>query len=406
LFHNPPSYLFIPQDRNRAEEYERGWLITEMMPVNSVGLYTARDNLAIQWTKAELQAILKDFISLPEEMARQKYNLGPDSRDWKVDLAQKDVQASKLNEAKIQQITYRPFDMRYTYYTGISRGFICMPRPEVMHNLIDGRNWAICFMRNSREQIVSNFLVANHIVDKTILSSADNANVAPLYIYLDALPQNTLFPISDSSTTSVARTPNLSPAFITDISNKLHMTFIPYSKGDLQHTFGPEDMFNYMYAVFHSLTYRERYAEFLKIDFPRLPLTSNVDLFRELCMLGNRLVGLHLLQTSGQITTSYPEPGNNVVEKVEYTQSSDDPEQGRVWINKTQYFAGVPPQVWNFYVGGYQVCQKWLKDRKGRALSYDDSKHYQKIVAALAETIVLMEQVDEQIEEHGEWPIV
>ncbi len=154
-----------------------------MMPVNSVGLYTARDNLAIQWAMAEVQAVLKDFISLPIETAREKFDLGPDSRDWQVALAQKDVRASQLNKAKIQQIAYRPFDMRYTYYTGISRGLICMPRPEVMHNMIDGSNLAICFMRNSREQIVSNFFVAKHIVDKTILSSADNANVAPLYIY-------------------------------------------------------------------------------------------------------------------------------------------------------------------------------------------------------------------------------
>ena len=158
VFPQSPSYLFIPQDRNRAEEYERGWLLTEMMPVNSVGLYTARDNLAIQWTQAELQTVLQDFVSFPVETAREKYELGPDSRDWQVALAQKDVRASQLNDAKIQQITYRPFDTRYTYYTGISRGLICMPRPEVMYNMINGSNLAICFMRNSREQVVSIFL--------------------------------------------------------------------------------------------------------------------------------------------------------------------------------------------------------------------------------------------------------
>jgi predicted helicase len=402
----PPSYLFIPQDRNRAEEYERGWSITEMMPVNSVGLYTARDNLAIQWTEAEIQVTLKDFISLPVELAREKYDLGPDSRDWQVVLAQKDLRVSKVNEANIQQISYRPFDTRYTYYTGISRGLICMPRPEVMHNMIDGSNLAICFMRNSRERIVSNFFVANHIVDKTILSSADNANVAPLYIYPDSDAQNILFTIGDSSTTAAEmRTANLAPQFTEQFANQLEIRFIPDGKGDLGEIFGPEDIFNYMYAIFHSPTYRERYAEFLKSDFPRLPLTSNTDLFRELCKLGDRLVGLHLMETSGQITTTYPETGNNVVEKVEYTQTADKPEEGRAWFNKTQYFAEVPPQVWEFHVGGYQVCHKWLKDRKGRALSYDDILHYQKIVAALAETITLMEQVDEAIEEHGGWPI-
>jgi predicted helicase len=405
VFPQAPSYLFIPQDRNRAEEYERGWLLTEMMPVNSVGLYTARDNLAIQWTKAEVQAVLQDFVSLPVEAVREKYNLGLDSRDWQVTLAQKDVRASKLNEANIQQITYRPFDTRFTYYTGISRGLICMPRPEVMRNMLNSRNLAICFMRNSREQIVSNFFVANHIIDKTILSSADNANVAPLYIYPDAQTQNTLFTFNDPNPTSVGRTSNFTPAFIEQFANQLGLRFLPDDKGDLAETFGTEDLFSYMYAVFHSPTYRERYSEFLKKGFPRLPLTSNANLFRELCKLGERLVSLHLMEKNGQIATRYPIPGNNLVEKVDYTQSTDKPEDGRVWINKTQYIDDVPAEIWQFHVGGYQVCQKWLKDRKGRILSYDDIRHYQKIVAALAETINLMSQIDETIEEHGGWPI-
>ncbi len=260
-------------------------------------------------------------------------------------------------------------------------------------------------MRNSREQIITNFFVANHIVDKTILSSADNANVAPLYIYPDAHAQHTLFTSSDPSPTSVGYTPNLAPQFTEQLATQLGMRFLPNGKGDLGGTFGPKDIFSYMYAIFHSPTYRERYAEFLKKDFPRLPLTSDPNLFRELCRLGERLVSLHLMEHSGQITTSYPASGNNMVESVEYSQSTDQSETGRVWINKSQYFEGVAPEVWEFHVGGYQVCQKWLKDRKGRTLSYEDIQHYQRIVAALAETITLMEKIDETIEEHGGWPI-
>jgi len=192
---------------------------------------------------------------------------------------------------------------------------------------------------------------------------------------------------------------------MTDISKKLNMQFVQDGKGNLQTTFGPEDIFHYMYAVFHSPAYRERYAEFLKIDFPRLPLTSNVDLFRALCRLGERLVGLHLMEKYGQAMPGFPEKGNDTVEKVEYTQSADRPGQGRVWINKTQYFEGVAPEVWEFHVGGYQVCHKWLKDRKGRALTNSDIKHYQRVVAALAETITLMERVDAAIDECGGWPI-
>ncbi len=157
--------------------------------------------------------------------------------------------------------------------------------------------------------------------------------------------------------------------------------------------------------MFHSPAYRERYAEFLKIDFPRLPLTSDAELFRALCTLGERLVGLHLMEQYGSLNARYPVPGNNVVEKVEFLAPGDAAESGRVYINKTQYFEGVPEAVWNFHVGGYQVCAKWLKDRKGRALSFDDIRHYQRVAAALAETIALMRRVDEAIEEHGGWPM-
>ncbi|GAC1406363.1 MAG: hypothetical protein NVSMB49_25930 [Ktedonobacteraceae bacterium] len=189
------------------------------------------------------------------------------------------------------------------------------------------------------------------------------------------------------------------------------MRFVPDGRGDLHETFGPEDVFAYMYAVFHAPTYRARYAEFLKIDFPRLPLTSNVELFRVLCGLGQRLVSLHLMEAfSKTVVPNFPVKGNDMVEKVEYQEPGDANGQmashhGRVYINKTQYFDGVPSDVWAFSVGGYQVCHKWLKDRKGRTLTFADRQHYQRIVGALAETMHIMEQVDETIEEHGGWPL-
>lgn len=401
-----PVYSFVPQDRSLSEEYEGGWKLTAIMPVNSVGLYTARDGLVIQETQANLQAVLKDFISLSVEAAREKYNLGPDSRDWQVALAQKDVRSSKLSEERIQPIAYRPFDTRFTYYTGVSRGVICMPRSEVMRHMIAGRNQAICFMRNSREQIVSNFFVARHIADKTILSSADNANVAPLYLYPDS--RNLELFDTDADKPSDApggRRPNLSAAFIADMSAKLDMRFGPDGNGNLQDTFGPEDIFNYMYAVFYSPAYRMRYVEFLTSDFPRLPLTTNVDLFRALCKLGARLVALHTMEQFGGGLPTYPIAGNNLVERIEYRVTPDEPERGRVYINGTQYLDGVSPEVWEFQVGGYQVCHKWLKDRRGQTLSYEDIHHYQRVVATLAETITLMEQIDSVIEEYEGWPI-
>jgi hypothetical protein len=163
----------------------------------------------------------------------------------------------------------------------------------------------------------------------------------------------------------------------------------------------PEDIFNYAYAVFHSPTYRSRYAEFLKIDFPRLPLTSSKALFESLAEKGAELVSLHLMESPllNTLTTKYPVTGDHQVGKVSYDEKTQ-----RVYINKTQYFEGVPPEVWNFHIGGYQVCEKWLKDRQKakRKLSIDDITHYQKIVVALKETIRLMAEIDELI---PGWPI-
>lgn len=192
---------------------------------------------------------------------------------------------------------------------------------------------------------------------------------------------------------------NFAPAFIKGFSAKLGLTFIKDGRGDLKKDFGPEDVFDYIYAVFHSPTYRSRYAEFLKIDFPRVPLTSDVGLFRKLVKLGDKLVKLHLLEdeTLDASAIKYPVRGDHTVEKVRYVET-----QRQVWINSKQYFEGVPPDVWQFHIGGYQVAEKWLKDRKGRTLSSDDRAHYRKIIATLRETIVLMQEIDKAI---PKWPI-
>jgi predicted helicase len=192
---------------------------------------------------------------------------------------------------------------------------------------------------------------------------------------------------------------NLSSEFIKAISEKLGLKFIEDGKGDLKETFGPEDIFHYVYAVFHSPTYRARYAEFMKIDFPRLPLTSDKKLFKALAEKGAELVALHLMESPllSSFITTYPVEGSHEVEKVQYVENDK-----RVHINKTQYFGNVPKEVWEFHVGGYQVAQKWLKDRKGRKLTVDDINHYQKVIVALRETIHLMAEIDSLI---PSWPL-
>ena len=218
----------------------------------SLGIATARDNLTIRWSNEEILEIVKDFVGLKIEEARSKYDLGQDARDWKVSLAQADIQCSRAFSTYVAPVSYRPFDERWTYYTGHTRGFICMPRPEVMRNIVNKPNIALCFIRRSRNNITANFYVAQHLVDKTIISSLDNANVAPLYLY------PTEQEVASGLYAADERRPNLSAAFIAAVEQRLGLTFVYDGRGDLHQTIGPEDIFHYMYAIFHSPTYRTR----------------------------------------------------------------------------------------------------------------------------------------------------
>jgi predicted helicase len=236
--------------------------------------------------------------------------------------------------------------------------------------------------------------------DCVVSTSSREANqVFPLYLY--QANKGDLFEKVVPNDKSGERHPNLATEFVADISKRLKLAFVPDGMGDLKKTFGPEDVLHYSYAVFYSPAYRRRYAEFLKGDFPRLPLTSDTVLFRKLCALGEELVGLHLMERLPAPQARYPITGDNRVENVRYTEPVNN-EPGRVWINANQYFDNVPPRVWDYHIGGYQVCQKWLKDRKGRQLSYDDLTHYRGIVAALGRTIELQAEIDKAI---GEWPL-
>jgi predicted helicase len=396
-----PYYLYVPQDQTMRVEYEQCYKITDILPVNSVGIVTARDALTIHFSREDAWTTVSDFARLPAEKARDKFNLGKDARDWQVELAQKDLLNSGLKKEGLKDIFYRPFDIRHTYYTGNSRGFHCMPRNEVMRHMLPGKNRAMHLCRQISLQNWAHIFVTNFITDDCYVSNktSERGYTLPLYLYPSESINADLL-----ADTSVIRKPNLSPKFIEDFATRLRMKFIPDGKSDRKKTFGPEDIFSYMYAVLHSPTYRSRFAEFLKMDFPRLPLTSNTELFRKLCALGDELVSLHLMEKQGKKITGYPVSGDSAVENVRYTEPQCEA-RGRVWINATQYFEGVPKNVWEFHVGGYQVCAKWLKDRKGRKLTYDDLTHYQQVVSALAETIVLIENIDAAITASGGWPI-
>lgn len=395
-----PAYLLAPRDNSLLSEYESGWKLTDAMPVNNVGILTARDELTIRWDEIDIWRTVQDFANLPTEEARDKYELGKDAQDWQVARAQQDLKSSGPTRENIKPVLYRPFDTRYTYYTGKSRGFHCRPGDKVMQQMALGENVALGSTRSIEiEAGWEHVFVTNSLFTHHTVSVKEVNYLFPLYIYPTAGAD--LFGADTSSSANGNRRPNFSAEFIAAFSESLELRFLPDADGDLKKSFGPKDIFHYAYAMFYSPTFRSRYAQFLKGDYPRLPLTQSVDLFRTLCALGEELVALHLMEQHPTLKTRYPIAGDNKLEAVRYTEPSKST-RGRVWINKTQYFDNVPPDIWNYRIGGYQVCDKWLKDRRGRLLSFDDLTHYQRIVAALAETVRLQQEIDAAI---PSWPI-
>jgi predicted helicase len=210
-------------------------------------------------------------------------------------------------------------------------------------------------------------LATDKITDKTVLSSKDNANVFPLYLY----------PTEGEENLGESRKPNIDEKIWHKIDKcaKLKTT--------------PEQVFDYIYGVLHTPSYREKYKEFLKIDFPRIPYPKNKEEFERIVSIGNKLRKLHLMEEIPPQTTSFDIEGDNDVTDIKF-------EKEKVYINKTQYFANVPKLAWNLYIGGYQPAQKWLKDRKNRTLTYNDISHYRKIIAILIETQNLMQGLDKK----------
>jgi predicted helicase len=314
------------------------------------------------------------------ERAREKYKLGNDARDWKVSMAQTDLKKSGLSRQNLSSVLYRPFDIRYTYYTGNSRGFHCMPRGEIMRHMLARENLSLITVRKAPPASQCGYFMATNKISISGVIRSDNQSIDTQFpLYLETESEKAF---------GIVRHPNFSQLFLNDLTDRLG------------YTPAPEAIFYYIYAIFHSPTYRSRYAEFLKIDFPRVPLTCNDALFRQLSAYGEELVALHLMK-SAKLEQKSKHP--QFVEQegkcmVEPGHPKYEVKSRSVIINKKgDRFTHVPEAVWNFYVGGYPVCAKWLKDRKGRTLSPQDIAHYQQIVVALGETITLMKAIDQAI---------
>ncbi len=353
LNYSEPYYFFVPKDFGDEEEYKKGFSVTEIFGEYNSGIQTKRDDLTISFDRGSIEAVATDMENLPVDEIRKKYNLPEDGRDWKIEWAKKDVTAGY----KIENIQYRPFDTRYTLYTGRSKGFLAYPREKTNKNIVGKDNLSLLTSRMiPPSQDFDRSLVTRNISD--IHAASDQTYVFPLYLYAD-----------DGSKVS-----NLKKEIVEKIKNIV---------GDIS----PEDIFDYIYAMSYSPTYRQKYKEFLRIDFPRIPYPKDAQQFKSLVSRGRELRNLHLFESKNiNILTTYPASGSNTVEAVSY-------KNGNVFINIDQYFGNVPATVWDFHIGGYIPAQKWLKDRRGHKLSDDEISHYQKIIVAISETARIMEEI-------------
>lgn len=318
---------------------------------------------------------------MPPEIARKNFSLGADARDWKIDWAQKDLVSNALNDQLIRPIYCRPFDKRYTFYSGKTRGFICYPRFAVMKNMFNSNIGLTSVRQVKASGGWSHCLVADQIVESTLISNktSEIGYFFPLY-QRDGTAQTNkkdLFSFQ-SEKEAIYGVENISSQFRIFIDQK-------YS-----HHFTPEDIFGYIYAILHAPTYRAVFSEFLRLDFPRIPFVETRSEFDALSTLGWDLAQKHLLKDVPKLGLgAFMGKGVYEVDKPTYAETDQS-----VLINKTQYFKPVPREVWEFHIGGYQVIDKYLKSRKGRTLSLDEIENVTNICNVLQFTIQRMAEID------------
>ena len=368
-----PKKLFVPQDEGLLAEYEKGWSIVEAMNQNGApapGIVTTHDEFAISWTREEAIAKVERLLATSsEEEARSLWRLCSQSQ-WNYDRAKREL-ADGMWRERVVPILYRPFDVRWTIY---DRNVAVHRRERVNEHMLKPNialllapsgevigepNWDICF-------------IADHPTEYNLYRRGGNF-LFPTWIYPN-----------DDLLGSTEKRFNFSMSFLTALKERIN---------GLATT--PEDVVAYIYAILWSPGYRSRYGAFLKRDFPRVPLPTDGRMFRSLVDIGRRLVGLHLMSIDSSREPDFPVAGNNRVDYVEFRD-------GRIYINAEQFFDGISTVIWESHIGGFQVAHKWLKDRKGRLLTFDELSHYRRVIAALDETVSIQAEIDSAI---PRWPL-
>lgn len=374
-------YRFDIQDESLRSEWEKMSSVEEIFRLNGVGLRTHKDFLAYQSSENQIRLVIDDFLKLSEEELRGKYNLGDDSRDWKVARAKANVMSYGDEAHLFRQTLTKPFDSKWTYYTPDSRGFLGYPTYKVLCHMLLQDNVALITSRHGGEaekSVWSTAFITDALVDLNIFRRG-GGNVFPMYQIAD---DGTKFEnITDEFFGELEKATGLKHHALDDASDVADTEFTTL------------DIMDYIYAILYAPSYRTKYKALLDSEFPRIPLPKNKTQFKALVDLGRQLRELHLSKQEGSFDSdvTYPEIGDNVVSQYKFKDDC-------VYINKSQYFGNIPKKAWEFFIGGYQPLEKWLKDRKGQVLSFDEITHYQYMVYAISKTIDLMSQIDQIVE--------
>ncbi len=340
-------------------EYEQGISVVELFEKNTTGIVTMGDAFIVDEDKVKLVNRVNDFLENPIQDfdLQTKYGLGKNYAKWVVD----NKNSIQNDTSKVVPLAYRPFDIRYTYF---DNKLVWRPRTNVMKHFILGDNVGLVFRRQQPTDKDFYIFSSKFVISDGFIRSDNKGSesIAPLYLYENR-----------------EKVPNLNKEIVEKIE-------------DVVGQITPEDLFDYVYAILHSPTYRTKYGEFLKNDFPRVPYPSNKEYFWKLVPLGTRLRNLHLLAAPevSLSNTSFPVAGSDIVASPIFKKQ-------RVYINDEQYWEGVSEQAWNFFIGGYQPAQKYLKDRKGKKLSSSEFENYEKMIASLNETMKIMQEIDKVI---------
>ncbi|EAJ2975309.1 TPA: DNA methyltransferase [Campylobacter jejuni] len=377
---NEPFYLFLPQNNDLLEEYNKGISVKDMFMLSGVGICSKRDNIVFHNNKENLMQLLKDFNTKTKDELYKIYDIGEDSRDWKLDSAIKAVNKNCDNlENFIKKCHYRPFDKKWTYYIENSKAFMAYPVYDIFEHFLENENIGLICDRGTKLNNIDNIFISSKIIDLHLVGSG--SYIYPLYLY----------PTTRSKKFLKKENPNFNEENFTSKIENFKESFRTFIDEFYKEKFSPEDILGYIYAVLFHKIYREKYLDFLKIDFPKIPFTKDKNTFKNLSKLGLKLINLHLLKNDeldfnvGEALFKDIKNKNFKIQKIKYNKDVKE-----LFINESLYFNKVSPEIYEFKIGGYAVLDKYLKSHKEEDI---DHKHFTLIIQTLDETLKIQDEI-------------